>query len=377
MHRSSRRSPTHGALAMDEAELSRWGRRVRARRASAARRHARRRPRRGEDDARAGDLRGLRRDRARSPVPTFALVHEYEAPRSPVYHLDLYRLERPDAARRNSAGTRSSARDALVLVEWPERAGDRLPGGHVTLVAAAPAGRSRASPAATPGGMHDHPRPRGVDLRGKRRPSSTARACVAERAVAMRGREHESADARGGRRARRRGRRDRERSSASCAAPGRAASRACASPARSRRGSRSRRCARSFRSRRSRWSSRRASRSRRAATSPRSTRCAASTTSRCSRSGTRAPYGALGPERRVPSARCRSWRPRTTRVRGGARSRRRRARRSARRRGAPGSPTSLDATPAADLAAWEPTYGRLAEAQVKWEATHGRSLEAV
>jgi tRNA threonylcarbamoyladenosine biosynthesis protein TsaB len=37
----------------------------------------------------------------------------------------------------------------------------------------------------------------------------------------------------------------------------------------------------------------------------------------------------------------------------------------------------LDATPAADLAGWEPTYGRLAEAQVKWEAAHGRSLEAV
>jgi tRNA threonylcarbamoyladenosine biosynthesis protein TsaB len=37
----------------------------------------------------------------------------------------------------------------------------------------------------------------------------------------------------------------------------------------------------------------------------------------------------------------------------------------------------LDATPAADLARWEPAYGRLAEAQVKWEATHGRPLEAV
>ena len=37
----------------------------------------------------------------------------------------------------------------------------------------------------------------------------------------------------------------------------------------------------------------------------------------------------------------------------------------------------LDDTPAADLAGWEPSYGRLAEAQVKWEATHGRSLEAV
>ena len=37
----------------------------------------------------------------------------------------------------------------------------------------------------------------------------------------------------------------------------------------------------------------------------------------------------------------------------------------------------LDATAAADLARWEPAYGRLAEAQVKWEAAPGRPLEAV
>jgi tRNA threonylcarbamoyladenosine biosynthesis protein TsaB len=30
--------------------------------------------------------------------------------------------------------------------------------------------------------------------------------------------------------------------------------------------------------------------------------------------------------------------------------------------------------PAADLATWEPDYGRLAEAQVRWEAAHGRAL---
>ena len=28
-----------------------------------------------------------------------------------------------------------------------------------------------------------------------------------------------------------------------------------------------------------------------------------------------------------------------------------------------------------DVAAWEPSYGRKAEAQVRWEATHGRTLE--
>jgi tRNA threonylcarbamoyladenosine biosynthesis protein TsaB len=35
----------------------------------------------------------------------------------------------------------------------------------------------------------------------------------------------------------------------------------------------------------------------------------------------------------------------------------------------------IDGTAAADLAAWEPGYGRLAEAQVKWEAAHGRPLQ--
>jgi tRNA threonylcarbamoyladenosine biosynthesis protein TsaB len=34
----------------------------------------------------------------------------------------------------------------------------------------------------------------------------------------------------------------------------------------------------------------------------------------------------------------------------------------------------IDSTAAADLAGWEPAYGRLAEAQVKWEAAHGRPL---
>lgn len=36
----------------------------------------------------------------------------------------------------------------------------------------------------------------------------------------------------------------------------------------------------------------------------------------------------------------------------------------------------IEAERAADLASWEPAYGRLAEAQVKWEAVHGRPLVA-
>lgn len=36
----------------------------------------------------------------------------------------------------------------------------------------------------------------------------------------------------------------------------------------------------------------------------------------------------------------------------------------------------LEAVGESDLASWEPAYGRLAEAQVKWEAAHGRVLDA-
>jgi tRNA threonylcarbamoyl adenosine modification protein YjeE len=64
--------------------------------------------------------------------PTYALVQEYDAPRSTVYHLDLYRLERPDQLDALAWDEVLSAR-ALVLIEWPERAGERLPAGRVTL----------------------------------------------------------------------------------------------------------------------------------------------------------------------------------------------------------------------------------------------------
>jgi tRNA threonylcarbamoyladenosine biosynthesis protein TsaE len=58
--------------------------------------------------------------------PTFALVHEYSAPRSPVFHVDLYRLSGPQQLANIGWDDTISAR-AVVLVEWPERAGDELP----------------------------------------------------------------------------------------------------------------------------------------------------------------------------------------------------------------------------------------------------------
>jgi tRNA threonylcarbamoyladenosine biosynthesis protein TsaE len=58
--------------------------------------------------------------------PTFALVHEYRAPKSPVFHLDLYRLEGPHQLANIGWDDILAAR-AVVLIEWPDRAGAELP----------------------------------------------------------------------------------------------------------------------------------------------------------------------------------------------------------------------------------------------------------
>ena len=43
-------------------------------------------------------------------------------------------------------------------------------------------------------------------------------------------------------------------------------------------------------------------------------------------------------------------------------------------RGAAVLASALDGASPVDLASWEPQYGRLAEAQVRWEREHGRPL---
>ena len=54
------------------------------------------------------------------PSPSFAIVQPYEDVSPPLWHVDLYRIDDPgelDELGLDSAG------DALLLVEWPERAG--------------------------------------------------------------------------------------------------------------------------------------------------------------------------------------------------------------------------------------------------------------
>ena len=64
--------------------------------------------------------------------PTFALVHVYDAPRSAVYHVDLYRLDSPKDLQ-NIGWDDLVLTDALLIVEWPERAGELLPATHLPI----------------------------------------------------------------------------------------------------------------------------------------------------------------------------------------------------------------------------------------------------
>lgn len=58
------------------------------------------------------------------PSPTYTLVQMYEGPDCPVWHFDLYRLERAEDVF--ELGWDETG-DGISLIEWPERAGGHLP----------------------------------------------------------------------------------------------------------------------------------------------------------------------------------------------------------------------------------------------------------
>lgn len=61
-----------------------------------------------------------------APSPSFAIVQAYGPPevRLPVWHVDLYRLDSPDEAV--ELGLDEVLEDGALLIEWPDRLGDRL-----------------------------------------------------------------------------------------------------------------------------------------------------------------------------------------------------------------------------------------------------------
>jgi tRNA threonylcarbamoyladenosine biosynthesis protein TsaE len=75
------------------------------------------------------------------PSPTFTLVQVYDTPVAPIWHLDLYRLARPEDAV--ELGLEEALSQGLTLIEWPERLGGLLPREALTITLRAAAGTER------------------------------------------------------------------------------------------------------------------------------------------------------------------------------------------------------------------------------------------
>jgi tRNA threonylcarbamoyladenosine biosynthesis protein TsaE len=66
-----------------------------------------------------GLARGLGLDPGVVSSPTFALIHEYRGGRLPLFHADLYRLDRAHA---DDLGLDElGAADGVLAIEWPDR----------------------------------------------------------------------------------------------------------------------------------------------------------------------------------------------------------------------------------------------------------------
>jgi tRNA threonylcarbamoyladenosine biosynthesis protein TsaE len=64
------------------------------------------------------------------PSPTFTLVQTYDDLPVPVWHVDLYRLDHP--AEADALGLFET--DAALIIEWPQRLGNRLPADALHLM---------------------------------------------------------------------------------------------------------------------------------------------------------------------------------------------------------------------------------------------------
>lgn len=75
-----------------------------------------------------------------APSPSFAIVQPYVPPevRVPVLHVDLYRIERVEELE--ELGLDDALDEAVLVVEWPERAPGRWPQALALSLAVAPGG---------------------------------------------------------------------------------------------------------------------------------------------------------------------------------------------------------------------------------------------
>ena len=77
------------------------------------------------------------------PSPTFALVQPYDTDLGPVAHFDLYRIE--DPSELDELGFDAALDDGIVLVEWPDRLGSRLPADRLDVTLTLTAGSAPPS----------------------------------------------------------------------------------------------------------------------------------------------------------------------------------------------------------------------------------------
>ena len=82
---------------------------------------------------------GVRED---VPSPTFTLVQSYETPRITISHYDLYRLK--SERELDELGLDEALDRGAALIEWPERAPNRLPPERLTVQLHATADGRRA-----------------------------------------------------------------------------------------------------------------------------------------------------------------------------------------------------------------------------------------
>ena len=101
-------------------------------------------------------IRALSDEGREVPSPTFTLVQSYETPAGPIHHFDLYRIQSPGEL--TEIGWDEALGSGIVLVEWPERAGNFLPVARLdlTLEFGPTAGARRATFRPGPGWMTVH-----------------------------------------------------------------------------------------------------------------------------------------------------------------------------------------------------------------------------
>jgi tRNA threonylcarbamoyladenosine biosynthesis protein TsaE len=104
----------------------------------------------GKSTLARGVLRGLGFS-GDAPSPTFGLVIPYDTSdmRLPVWHVDLYRIDNPRDA--DALALDEALDEGALLIEWPERLGDRLwPEALRVILTRDPSGGRRLTVSAPP-----------------------------------------------------------------------------------------------------------------------------------------------------------------------------------------------------------------------------------